>query len=169
MKKFKSIIALSLTLSVLMSCLFSVAAAPSVEDVFMADEKITSDLKEQYALTDGGEVLAQVWFSDIDLSPAETEALKATGITKAELNSYETVDPLTVSDLILAEQNDEIQAYIEAKRAAATELYTEYNQKLADELLGGTEVYYVSRYSPVVLVKLSESSAMALAKHSEIT
>lgn len=46
----------------------------------MADEKITSDLKEQYALTDGDEVLAQVWFSDIDSSSAETEAPKATGI-----------------------------------------------------------------------------------------
>lgn len=52
------------------------------------DEKITSKLKEQYALTDGGEVLAQVWFSDIDMSVVEASALKSTGITKAELNSY---------------------------------------------------------------------------------
>lgn len=88
MKKLRSIIAVSLTISVLMSCLFSMAAAPSLEDVLTVDEKITSKLKEQYALTDGGEVLAQVWFSDIDMSVAEASALKSTGITKAELNSY---------------------------------------------------------------------------------
>lgn len=123
---------------------------------------------EQYALVDDDKVLTQVWFSDIDLSSAEVTALKSAGITKAELSDYETVDPFAISNLNLAEQNDKIQTYIEAKRVAATELYTEYNQNLVDELLSGEEVFYVSRYSPVVLVKLSESSALALAKHSEI-
>lgn len=168
MKKLKSIVALSLTFSVLMSCLFSAVATSSVEDVLTAEEKITSELKEQYALADGDEVIAQVWFSDIDISSAEAVALKSTGMTKAKLESYEVADPLAASDQVLAEQDDEIQAYIEAKRAAARELYTDYNQKLADELLSGTEVFYISRYSPVVLAKLSENSAMTIAEHPKI-
>ena len=168
MKKLKSIVALSLTFSVLISCLFSVAATSSVEDVLTVEEKITSELKEQYALADGDEVIALVWFSDIDMSAAEAAALKSTGMTKAKLESYEVADPLAASDQVLAEQDDEIQAYIEAKRAAARELYTDYNQKLADELLSGTEVFYISRYSPVVLAKLSENSAMTIAKHPKI-
>jgi len=50
MKKSKTIIAISLAFTVLMSSLFSVAATPSVENVLPADRKITSDLKEQYGL-----------------------------------------------------------------------------------------------------------------------
>lgn len=92
MKKLKSIVALSLTFSVLMSCLFSAVATSSVEDVLTAEEKITSELKEQYALADGDEVIAQVWFSDIDISSAEAVALKSTGMTKAKLESYEVAD-----------------------------------------------------------------------------
>ena len=56
MKKFKSFIAFSLALSVLVSCLFSVATI-SAESAVAANEKITSELKEQYALTDGKKFL----------------------------------------------------------------------------------------------------------------
>lgn len=167
MKKFKSLIAFSLVLSVLMSCLFSVAAI-SVDGTVTANEKITSELKEQYALTDGKEIFAQVWFSDVDLDVAEDTALQTIGVTKTELNSYESIDSLTVSASVLAKQNDVIQAYIEAKRAAAKDLYIEHNQKLTDKLLKGTEVVYISRYSPSVIAKLSESSAMAIAEYPEI-
>ena len=104
----------------------------------------------------------------MDLDVAEDVALQTIGVTKAELNSYESIDSLTASAPSLAEQNDVIQTYIEAKRAAAKDLYTEHNQKLIDKLLDGTEVVYVSRYSPSVIVKLSESSAMAIANHPEI-
>ena len=168
MKKHKSIVAISIVFSLLMSCTFSATAISSTEDILLADEKITSELKEQYVLTDGDEVLTQVWFSDIDMSVAEVFALKSTGITKDKLKSYETMDPLMTSDSSWEEQNDEIQAYIEAKREAARDLYTEHNQRLTDELLSGAKVFYVSKYSPVVLVKLSEDSAMALAEHSEV-
>lgn len=109
MKKLKSIVAIYLIFSLLVSCLFSVAATPSVEDSLPSNKKITSSLMEQYALVDDDKVLTQVWFSDIDLSSAEVTALKSAGITKAELSDYETVDPFAISNLNLAEQNDKIQ------------------------------------------------------------
>lgn len=160
MKRLRSFISLCLTLFVLISCIPFANAASIEETLQTPTEKITHTLKEQYKLARGSEIPVMVWFSDIDLSVSETAALAAANISKSDLENYGTISSM--------QQSDEVQTYIETKRAAVAELYTEYNQRLTEKYFSGADVLYISRYSPVVLVNLDEYSTMAVAECPEI-
>lgn len=170
MKRANRFIALFLVVSVFLSCVSVANAVTQVETVVAPAEKITSTLSEQYELVNGDEIPVLVWFPEIDMNAVEATALEEVGITAAELKDYETdlASFSETSNTITELDAATVQSYIEAKRAAAAEIYVEHNQQIADELLDGFEVLYISRYSPVVLANLSAESALNIAANPEI-
>lgn len=169
MKKILSIISVFLVFSML-TTQYAFAIEETIDEVIeVPSEKISDALSAQFDLSSDGEKLpALIWLTDVDLSSTEEAALAAINMTKEEFESCATTSTYSTSRTALARQNDIIQTYIEAKRAAAEQLYLAYNQTLAQTICDNVEILYISKYSPVILVSLSENSALSLAAEADV-
>lgn len=167
MKKLFSIISLALVFSVILVNSSFAYAGPVDEMTTSPAEKLTPALTEQYELSNENDAVpAMIWLTDVDLSQAETEALAVIGVTEDEIESLGVISSVDYTPVDVSREEDGIdlvQTYIEAKRNAVTELYTEHNQRLVDELLNGIEVAYISRYSPVIIADLTSNEAVELS------
>lgn len=164
MKKWVQLIALFIALvmgvGVLSFCLMPVSTASSAS---LSEEKISAELASKFAQAeDDCTVTAMVWFSDIDLSAAEQAGINAVEAVSAEKEATFNLQAENMQSI------EEVQAYIQAKRAATAKLYIAHNQQLAEKLFSENEIVYVSKYSPVVLATLNEDAVLELATSTNV-
>ena len=91
-----------------------------------------------------------LWIDDVNMSEAVKYAENKSGV---------------IIDKVLEDvyTSEEIQNYIEAKRAAARKLYINKNSAFADKNLIKEDIIYISEYSPVILVNMTETNAKELS------
>lgn len=158
--KFTRIVSLLLALIFCVSSIAVIGAAASNNE--SAEAKITDELMERFNTARSLTVPTIVWFADVDLAAAETAALSA---VEAANSGTKTASFTSTSN---GETMENVQSYIAAKRNAAAELYTAYNEQIVEELFCGIDVEYISQYSPVVLVELTKEQALTAAQSDHI-
>ena len=157
--KFKKYCSLLILLIILLES-FGISTTSAEEGI--SGQGNTQD-KFSYALTEAFDELPEgekapvaLWIEDIDMSEA---------IEYAETRSGVSIDE-AFEDIYTSE---EIQNYIEEKRAFARELYINSNYSFASENLTEDDIIYISEYSPVILIYLTKADADALSCLPNVT
>lgn len=172
-KSIKRLFAVTTASLILLSCSGVMeAVAAEIELQQIAEAKISDTLKVKMAQKSAGKIPVILWTNDLDMNEIQAETLAETTVSQA---------PATVRTLSQSEpehdleylQNygtdEEIQGYIEAKRAKAREEYTEMNQRFIDtQLPAGAEVTFVSEYSPVIFAEMNASDVTKTARSSKV-
>ena len=104
---------------------------------------------------------AMVWLSDIDMQTVEKESLSICAM------NTDSVERGILTDESLSRLD--VQEYIESKRAVAAEYYRKQNTQIASTLFTSEDIVFISEYSPVILVKVTASTAIAAAQSENVT
>ena len=139
MKKCVQLIALFIALVMGVGVLsFRLMPVSTASSASLSEEKISTELASKFAQAeDDCTVTAMVWFSDIDLSAAEQAGINAVEAVSAEKEATFNLQAENMQSI------EEVQAYIQAKRAATAELYITHNQQLAEKLFSENEIVCV--------------------------
>ncbi len=148
------------------------AVAAEVELQQIAESKISDELKAKMNQRSADKISVILWTSDLDMNEIQAETLAETTVFKAPATVRTLEQSTSEYDLEYLQSygtDEEIQGYIEAKRAKAREEYTEMNQRFIDtQLPAGAEVTFVSAYSPVVLAEMNASDITRTAKSTKV-
>lgn len=169
MKKCHTVVSLVLTLILSTASLYVTSSAIASSVSTTAESKITDALMRKFETVRSTTVTALVWLSDIDPSSAEAVAFSAVSMAAEERVAADAgAYAFSQSSNAIENEADLIQTYIEVKRDALVELYLSHNQNLANELMPGAEIIYISKCSPVVIVNLDEASAVSISQSSNV-
>lgn len=170
MKKF---LATTIATLILVSCSgFLNVIASEIELQEIAEAKISDELKTRMMMRSSGNIPVTIWMDDIDMEAVQEETLSDTTISHAPAIVRTMTEASPVHDLAYLQEygtNEEIQNYIETKRARARKAYTEQNQAFIAILPAETEITFVSEYSPVIEAKLSNSEINSVARNNSVT
>ncbi len=125
--------------------------------------------------SDTVKVPAAVWLEDVDFTPAKAAAAQSSGLLDAAALSAPLTNVQASATMPLADnepsddEDNTVQAYIEAKRLEARTLYAEQNETYAAAHFAEEDILYISQYSPLILANVSQSEAYSLAGYSEVT
>lgn len=178
MKKTKRIL-----LSLLLVIVFAVlSATPSLAaDTQLALSKISDDLLAAFDESTKGESLnVIVWLDDntTEKYQAQVEKLPLPeSVAMRDMNpslySLQTAKTSlqTATEAEKLAQIEEIQNYIMEKRNIAKAMYLADNSVVASKLassLSEGEIVYISKYSPLIVCKVSRYEAISVAKNSNV-
>ena len=120
-------------------------------------------------------VPAAIWLEDVDFTPAKAAAAQSSGLLdaaalSAPLTNVQASASMPAADTEPSDDEDNtVQAYIEAKRLEARTLYAAQNEAYAEAHFAEEDILYVSQYSPLILANVSQSEAYSLAGYNEVT
>jgi len=110
---------------------------------------------------------------DIDHDAATREALPIlTDDLKRQDSSrnYTITEKTSLHDVMnlgMDPSADAIQEFIETERAVSSRMYEDLNTSFSEKYMSDMEVTYISRYSPVIIAKLSLEEVIELAENNE--
>lgn len=169
MKKF---LATTTATLILISCSgFLNVIASEIEMQAIAEAKISNELKTRMRTQSNEGIPVTIWTGDIDMETIQEKALSNARVSQAPAIVRSMSEDIPVHDLSYLQAygtDDEIQNYIEDKRAKARIAYSEQNQKFLNQLPIGAKVTFVSEYSPLIEVTLSNNEIYNLAKKNEV-
>ncbi len=172
-KSVKRLFAVTTASLILLSCSGVMEAiAAEIELQQIAEAKISDTLKVKMAQQSAGKIPVILWTSDLDMNEIQAQTLAETTVSKAPVTVRTMAQSTPEHDLEYLQNygtDEEIQGYIEAKRAKAREEYTEMNQRFIDtQLPAGAEVTFVSEYSPLILAEMNASDVTKAARSSKV-
>ena len=173
-RKFtKRLFAVTTASLILLSCSGVMeAVAAEIELQQIAEAKISDTLKVKMAQKSADKISVILWTSDLDMNEVQAETLAETTVSKAPVTVRALSQSEPEHDLEYLQNygtDEEIQGYIEAKRARAREEYTAINQKFIDtQLPAGAEVTFISQYSPIIFAEMNASDVTKAARSSKV-
>ena len=160
MNKLHKLTSLVLAAVLCISMLSQASATTSAsEAAVLARAKISDVLEEKLQSNESGKITAMVWLSDINMQEVTEEAINVCAIEESVVRTVSMIEDVTGVD---------IQAYIETKRAIAAENYITQNERIANTLFDSEDIVFISKYSPVILVNISEADAFAAAQSEDV-
>ena len=133
-----------------------------------------NDIRNLNVSKDTEKVPVIVWCkNDIDHDAATREAIPELLKDMSDqyvLRDLSVVTQTSLPDIIRPDTKvsaDAIQNFIETEREVSSRMYEELNLKFSEKYMSDMEVTYISRYSPVVIAKLSLDEVIELAESDE--
>ena len=133
-------------------------------------EKVKPTLKRIYEnMDEKSTVPVWIWLDDTDISTAINNALESMDMSKEKFylsieNSEMVPDELT-SEIVSDELTNE---YLSTKRSITRELNIKRNTNFACEYFNEDEIIYISQYTPVIIVNMSEEKASQLIHSKDV-
>ena len=123
--------------------------------------KIDSSLLKEFD-TRQKDISIAIWFKEPDISIAKNTALKQVGLSENEFLN------ISNSNLTQKEKLHIVQTELYFERKKLYEIFSTYNNKMAETLSSGIKVDYISKYAPVINATANKSAIYNLCRNSNV-